>query len=395
MNLHEYQSKEILKYFGIKVPRYVIVNNIENSIELSKTLQKETGTKYFIIKAQIHAGGRGISGGIKIAKSLKEVKEKVSKILGKYLITPQTSKEGKLVNKVMIAEDIYYEGKYKIKEYYISLLFDRIKNKNIIIYSNEGGIDIESTAINNSNKIFIEEIDSSIGLQAFQTRKIAFNLKLNGQSFNEFIEFLYSLYRAYIKSDATLLEINPLLKTSDNHIVAIDAKIIIDDNALFRHSDYVAMRDIKEEDPIEAEAYKFGLNFVRLKGNVACVVNGAGLAMATMDMIQLYGLYPANFLDIGGNADIKRIEKAFNILLNDKTVKIIFVNIFGGIVRCDIVSLGIINSCKKHKILKPIVIRFNGTNYNLAINIINNNGLKNIYYAFSLKEAMEKIKFLV
>lgn len=346
MNLHEYQSKEILKSFGIKVPRYVIVDDIENSIELAKKLHKETDTKCFIIKAQIHAGGRGIGGGIKIAKSLKEVKEKVSKILGRHLITPQTTKEGKLVNKVMIAEDIYYEGKYEIKEYYISILFDRIKNKNIIIYSNEGGIDIEHIAKNNPNKILYEEIDS-YGLQSFQARKIAFNLKLNGQSFNEFIEFLYSLYRAYIKSDATLLEINPLLKTSDNHIVAVDAKIIIDDNALFRHNDYLSMRDLKEENPIEVEASKFGLKFIKLTGNVACVVNGAGLAMATMDMIKLYGGDPANFLDIGGNADKKCIEIAFNIILNDKNVKIIFVNIFGGIVRCDIVSLGIINACKK------------------------------------------------
>ncbi|WGH26281.1 MAG: ADP-forming succinate--CoA ligase subunit beta [Candidatus Bostrichicola ureolyticus] len=391
MNFHEYQSKEILKSFGIKVPRYVIVDDIENSIELAKKLYKETDTKCFIIKAQIHAGGRGIGGGIKIAKSLKEVKEKVSKILGRHLITTQTTKEGKLVNKVMIAEDIYYEGKYEIKEYYISILFDRIKNKNIIIYSNEGGIDIEHIAKNNPNKILYEEIDS-YGLQSFQARKIAFNLKLNGQSFNEFIEFLYSLYRAYIKSDATLLEINPLLKTSDNHIVAVDAKIIIDDNALFRHNDYLSMRDLKEENPIEVEASKFGLKFIKLTGNVACVVNGAGLAMATMDMIKLYGGDPANFLDIGGNADNKCIEIAFNIILNDKNVKIIFVNIFGGIVRCDIVSLGIINACKKNKILKPIVIRFNGTNYELAINMINKNLLKNIYYANSLKEAMANIK---
>lgn len=372
MNLYEYQGKEILKSFGGNIQRGFIISDPEESINIAKKLSKETGTKLWVIKAQIHAGGRGKSGGIQLAKSLEEVKEKSLKMIGMKIITPQTGKNGKIVRKIMIAEDVYYSGDYDIKEYYISILFDRDSGKDMIMYSNEGGVDIEYISKNYPKKINIEFIDPIFGIQKFQFRKIAFNLNINNLYFKKFIEFIHSLYQSYKSSDALLFEINPLLKTSNNNFIAVDAKVIIDDNAIFRHN-----YDNKEENPIEEEAIKYGLKFIKLNGNVACMVNGAGLAMATMDMIKLSGGNPANFLDIGGTANVKRVEQAINIILKDKNIKVILINIFGGIVRCERVALGIVNAYSKinNVYIPPIIIRLQGTNFELAKKILYESGI--------------------
>lgn len=392
MNLHEYQGKEILSSFGVRVQRGIVATTPEKAVEAAKEMNDQTGTKWWVVKAQIHAGGRGKGGGVKLAKSLDEVKEITSEIIGMNLITPQTSKKGKKVHQVFIAEDMYYPGEDKIEEFYMSVLLDRVKGKNVIIYSTEGGMDIETVAEKTPSLIFNEEIDPSVGLQNFQARKIAFNLGLSGEAFKNMVTFVTALYKAYIKSDATLFEINPVLKTSDNQIAAVDAKVTIDNNALFRHPEYVKLRDIREEDPTEVLAGEAGLNFVKLEGNVGCMVNGAGLAMATMDIIKLSGGDPANFLDVGGTADAERVEKAFRIILADDRVQAILVNIFGGIVRCDRVAQGILDAYKNMSdfIKVPIIVRLQGTNADIAKKMIDESGLK-VISAITLEDAANEV----
>lgn len=392
MNLHEYQGKEILSSFGVRVQRGIVATTPEKAVEAAKDINDQTGTKWWVVKAQIHAGGRGKGGGVKLAKSLDEVKEISSEIIGMNLITPQTPKNGKKVHQVFIAEDMYYPGEGKIEEFYMSVLLDRVKGKNVIIYSTEGGMDIETVAEKTPSLIFNEEIDPSVGLQNFQARKIAFNLGLSGEAFKNMVTFVTALYKAYIKSDATLFEINPVLKTSDNQIAAVDAKVIIDNNSLFRHPEYVKLRDIREEDPTEVLAGEAGLNFVKLEGNVGCMVNGAGLAMATMDIIKLSGGDPANFLDVGGTADAERVEKAFRIILADDRVQAILVNIFGGIVRCDRVAQGILDAYKNMSdfIKVPIIVRLQGTNAEIAKKMIDESGLK-VISAITLEDAANEV----
>jgi succinyl-CoA synthetase beta subunit len=392
MNIHEYQGKEILKSFGIVTGEAILAETPEQAVEAAKRLQQQTGTSIWVVKAQVHAGGRGKAGGVKVAKTLEEVKEKASAILGMNLISRQTGPQGKIVHKVLIAEDVYYPGESKTREFYMSVLLDRSKGHNTIVYSQEGGMDIEEVADKSPEKIHKEEIDPKVGLQGFQCRKIAFNLGLEGKAFSEMTKFIANLYRAYEQTDSSLFEINPVLKTSDNRIVAVDAKVSLDNNALFRHADYAAMRDELEEDATEVEAGKSGLNYVKLDGNVGCMVNGAGLAMATMDIIQLSGGRPANFLDVGGTANAERVEKAFRIILKDPHVKAILVNIFGGIVRCDRVAQGIVDAYKNiANINIPIIVRLQGTNAVEAKKLIADSGLK-VFSAVELQEAADLVK---
>jgi len=393
MNLHEYQGKEILNSFGVNVQRGIVATTPEEAVEAAKKLSEETGTGWWVIKAQVHAGGRGKGGGVKLAKSLEEVKQIASDIIGMNLVTPQTSKEGKKVHQVLVAEDVYYPGDSEPEEYYMSVLLNRATGKNMIMYSTEGGMDIEKVADETPHLIFNEEIDPELGLLPFQARKIAFNLGLSGKAFKEMTKFVSNLYKAYVGSDSALFEINPVLKTSDDKIIAVDAKVTLDDNALFRHKDYLAYRDIREENPIEVEAKAAGLNYVDLYGNVGCMVNGAGLAMATMDLIKLNGGEPANFLDVGGTADAERVEKGFRIILKDPNVKAILVNIFGGIVRCDRVAQGIIDAYKNmgDEIKVPIIVRLQGTNAKEAKELIEKSGL-DVISVTEFEEAAEKVK---
>jgi len=390
MNLHEYQGKEILEKFSVKIQKGYVAESPEDAVKCAEKIKKETGSNIFVIKAQIHAGGRGKGGGVKIAKSLEEVKRVASEILGMNLVTPQTPPEGKLVRKILIAEDVYYDGESERSEFYISVLLNRSSSKNMIIYSTEGGVDIETVAEKTPDLIFQEEVED--GLLPFQARKIAFNLGLSGEAFKNMVQFVTSLYDAYQMSDASLFEINPVLKSADNKIIAVDAKVSIDDNALFRHKDYESMRDLDEESPVEVEARANGLNYVDLDGNVGCMVNGAGLAMATMDLIKLAGGEPANFLDVGGTADAERVEKAFRLILRDDNVKAILVNIFGGIVRCDRVAEGIVSAYKNLKEIDvPIIVRLQGTNSIEAKEIIDNSGL-NVLSAIGFDEAAKKVQ---
>ena len=392
MNLHEYQGKEILAQHGVNIQRGLVLDNLNEIENISKKLSEETGTDWFVVKAQIHAGGRGKGGGVKLAKSKSELKEVVSSILGMNLITPQTSKEGKLVRKVLIAEDVYYPGESETEEFYVSILLNRKTGKNMIMYSTEGGMDIESVAEKTPELIFYEDIDPLLGILPFQARKIAFNLGLSGISFKEMVKFISLLYKSYVSSDSSLFEINPVLKTSDNKIMAVDAKVTLDDNALFRHKDYDGWRDLKEENPVEVEARELGLNYVDLDGNVGCMVNGAGLAMATMDLIKQSGGEPANFLDVGGTADAKRVESAFRLILKDSNVKAILVNIFGGIVRCDRVAQGIVDAYNNlEDINVPIIVRLQGTNAQIAKEIIDSCDFK-VYSATEFQEAADKIQ---
>lgn len=395
MNLHEYQGKQILKSFGVAIQEGIVAESVEEAVAAAKKLTEQTGTEWWVVKAQIHAGGRGKGGGVKLAKNLDDLKEKAGQIIGMNLITPQTSAAGKKVSKVLIAQDVYYPGPSEISEFYMSVLLNRQTGHNIIMYSTEGGMDIEEVAEKTPERIFKEEVDPKVGLQPFQARKIAFNLGLSGNAYKEMIRFVTSLYTAYDQIDASLFEINPLFKTSDDKIIAVDAKVNLDDNALFRHPDYAAMRDVLEEDPTEVEAAAFDLNYVKLDGNVGCMVNGAGLAMATMDIIKLAGGEPANFLDVGGTANAARVEKAFRIILKDQNVKAILVNIFGGIVRCDRVAQGIVDAYKNiGEIPVPIIIRLQGTNADEAKRLIDESGLK-VYSAIELKEAADLVKKLV
>ena len=399
MNLHEYQGKSILKSFGVAIQEGVVIDKVEDAVSAAEKLNKETGTSWFVVKAQIHAGGRGKgtvqetgSHGVVIAKGIDEVEDKVKGILGGHLETLQTNGVGKKVNKVLIAQDVYYPGPSEIQEFYMSVLLDRDSGKNVIIYSTEGGMDIEHVAEHTPEKIFKEFIDPHLGLQAFQARKIAFNLGLSGNAFKEMVRFVNSLYKAYVGIDASMFEINPLFKTADDKIIAVDSKVTLDGNGLFRHPDYAAMRDKSEEDPTEVEADEVGLNFVKLDGNVGCMVNGAGLAMATMDIIKLSGGNPANFLDVGGTENAERVEKAFHIILKDPNVKAILINIFGGIVRCDRVAQGVVDAYKNMgEIPVPIIVRLQGTNAVEAKKLIDESGL-NVHSAVLLQEAADKVK---
>jgi succinyl-CoA synthetase beta subunit len=392
MNLHEYQGKEILSSFGVRIQRGIVAQNAQDAVVAAKHLTSETGTSWFVIKAQVHAGGRGKGGGVKLAKNLKEVEEIAGKIIGMNLITPQTSAAGKRVHQVLIAEDVYYPGESETSEFYVSVLLNRSTGRNMIMYSTEGGMDIEKVAEETPHLIFTEEIDPTVGLLPFQARRIAFNLGLSGNAFKEMTKFVTCLYTAYVKSDASLFEINPVLKTSDNKILAVDAKVTIDDNSLFRHKNYVDLRDVREESAIEVEAGELGLNYVDLDGNVGCMVNGAGLAMATMDLIKQAGGEPANFLDVGGTADAARVEAAFKIILKDPAVKAILINIFGGIVRCDRVAQGIIDAYKNIGTINvPIIVRLQGTNADIAKKLIDNSGL-DVMSATEFQEAADKVQ---
>lgn len=395
MNIHEYQGKQILNQYGVATQRGIVAATVGEAVDAAKKLQEETGSKWLVVKAQIHAGGRGKGGGVKLAKSIEDLKEIAGKIIGMTLVTPQTGPQGRLVQKVLITEDVYYPGPSEPKEFYMSILLDRKSGHNVVMYSTEGGMDIEEVAEKTPDKIYKEFIDPAVGLMPFQARKIAFNLGLSGEAFKQMSKFVTSLYKAYVGCDASMFEINPVLKTSDDKIIAVDAKVNLDDNALYRHPDYAAMRDITEEDPTEVEAAKYNLNYVKLDGNVGCMVNGAGLAMATMDMIKLSGGDPANFLDVGGTANAQTVEAGFRIILSDPNVKAILINIFGGIVRCDRVAQGIVDAYRNLGEVKvPIIVRLQGTNSEEARKIIKDSGLK-VFPATELSEAAKLVQEMV
>jgi succinyl-CoA synthetase beta subunit len=393
MNVHEYQAKEILSSFGVRIQRGKVAQNTKDALTAAEDLSEETGTSWFVIKAQIHAGGRGKGGGVKLAKGIDKVEEVAGSILGMDLVTPQTPPEGKRVHQVLIAEDVYYPGDSEPAEYYMSVLLNRSTGRNMIMYSTEGGVDIETVAEETPHLIFTEDVDPAVGLMPFQARRVAFNLGLSGNGFKEMVRFVTALYKAYVQSDSSLFEINPVLKTSDDKILAVDAKVSLDDNALFRHKDYQALRDLREENPVEVEAKEVGLNYVALDGNVGCMVNGAGLAMATMDLIKQAGGEPANFLDVGGTADAARVETAFRLILKDPKVKAILVNIFGGIVRCDRVAQGIVDAYKNmgDSVQVPIIVRLQGTNADIAKALIDNSGLA-VHSAVLFQEAADKVQ---
>lgn len=392
MNLHEYQGKSILREFGVAVPEGIVIENAGDAVKAAREIQEKTGVQSWAVKAQIHAGGRGKGGGVKIAKSLSEVEQYAGQILGMNLVTHQTGPDGKIVNKVLIEQSIYYPGESKIREFYMSILLDRTRGRNVIMYSPEGGMDIEEVAAKTPHLIFKEEVVPGVGLQAFQSRKIAFNLGLKGKAFKEMLRFTDGLYKAYEGSDASLFEINPVFKTSDDLVLAADSKVVLDDNALYRHATYAAMRDISEEDATEVEAGKYDLNFIKLDGNVGCMVNGAGLAMATMDIIKLSGGEPANFLDVGGTANAETVEAGFRIILKDSNVKAILINIFGGIVRCDRVATGVTEAYRKiGDIRVPVIVRLQGTNADEAKRLIDDSGLK-VFSAITLQEAADLVR---
>jgi succinyl-CoA synthetase beta subunit len=399
MNLHEYQAKELLKKYNVPVQEGVACSTVAEAQEAYKIIQEKSGSKFAVVKAQIHAGGRGKGAikenginGVKVGKSLEDISDFAGKILGGTLVTLQTGPAGKVVNKVLVAQDMYYDGPSERKEFYLSILLDRSKGQNVIMYSTEGGMNIEEVAHNTPDKIFKEWVHPGGGLQAFQARKIAFNLGLSGDAFKNCVRFVTNLYNAYVGLDCSMLEINPLFKAADNKILAVDCKMNLDDNALMRHPDLAALRDVTEEDPTEVEAGQFNLNFVKLDGNVGCMVNGAGLAMATMDMIKLSGGEPANFLDVGGTANAQTVEAGFKIILKDPAVKAILINVFGGIVRCDRVAQGVIDAYKNlGNINIPIIVRLQGTNAVEAKKLIDESGLK-VQSAILLSEAAALVK---
>jgi succinyl-CoA synthetase beta subunit len=399
MNLHEYQAKELLKKYNVPVQEGVAVETVEAAVEAYTKIAAESNNKFAVVKAQIHAGGRGKGkvnetgmNGVKVGKSADDIKSYAEGILGGTLVTIQTGDAGKKVNKILVAQDVYYDGPNKQKEFYLSILLDRAKGQNVIMYSTEGGMDIEEVAHNTPEKIFKEWIHPSGGVQGFQARKIAFNLGLSGEAMKNCVKFVTNLYNAYVGLDCGMLEINPLFKTSDEKIIAVDCKMNIDDNALIRKADVAALRDVTEEDPTEVEAGEFNLNFVKLDGNVGCMVNGAGLAMATMDMIKLAGGEPANFLDVGGSANAQTVEAGFRIIMKDPNVKAILINIFGGIVRCDRVAAGVIEAFNKlGNINIPIIVRLQGTNAVEAKKLIDESGLK-VQSAILLSEAADLVK---
>jgi succinyl-CoA synthetase beta subunit len=394
MNLHEYQAKELLKKYNVPVQEGVACSNGTEAEEAYRQIHTQFGSKFAVVKAQIHAGGRGkgsIIGkeqrGVAVGKSMEDVVTIANNILGGTLVTIQTGPEGKLVNKVLVAQDVYYEGPNPVKEFYLSILMDRSSCMNVVMYSTEGGMNIEDVAHDTPEKIFKEYVHPGGKLQGFQARKIAFNLGLSGEAFKNCVKFVTNLYNAYSDLDCGMLEINPLFKTSDEKIIAVDCKMNIDDNAIMRHPDLAALRDITEEDPTEVEAGKYNLNFVKLDGNVGCMVNGAGLAMATMDMIKLSGGEPANFLDVGGTANAQTVEAGFRIIMKDPKVKAILINIFGGIVRCDRVAQGVIDAYNSIGTIEiPIIVRLQGTNADVAKKLIDESGLK-VDSAILLSEA--------
>lgn len=399
MNLHEYQAKELLKKYNVPVQEGYACSTVHEVEDAYRQIKTQYGSSFAVIKAQIHAGGRGKGkiketgiNGVKVAKSLEEITEFAKKILGGTLVTIQTGPAGKVVNKVLVAQDIYYDGPSERKEFYLSILLDRTRGQNVIMYSTEGGMNIEDVAHDTPEKIFKEWVHPSGGLPAFQARKIAFNFGLTGEAFKNCVRFVTNLYNAYAGLDCSMLEINPLFKASDDKIVAVDCKMNLDENALMRHPDLAAMRDVTEEDPTEVEAGKYNLNFVKLDGNVGCMVNGAGLAMATMDMIKLSGGEPANFLDVGGTANAQTVEAGFKIILKDPNVKAILINIFGGIVRCDRVAQGVIDAYQNlGNIHIPIIVRLQGTNAEEAKKLIDESGLK-VQSAILLSEAAALVK---
>ncbi|BAV08456.1 ADP-forming succinate--CoA ligase subunit beta [Filimonas lacunae] len=399
MNLHEYQAKELLKKYNVPVQEGIAVDTVMAAEEAYRQIKTQTNNNFAVVKAQIHAGGRGkgkIEGseqrGVAVGKSLEDVSTIAKNILGGTLVTIQTGPAGKKVSKVLVAQDVYYPGPNPVKEFYLSILLDRAKGQNVIMYSTEGGMDIEEVAHNTPDKIFKEWVHPSGGLQGFQARKIAFNLGLSGEALKSCVKFVTNLYNAYVGLDCGMLEINPLFKTSDEKIIAVDCKMSLDENALMRHSDLAALRDISEEDPTEVEAGQFNLNYVKLDGNVGCMVNGAGLAMATMDMIKLSGGEPANFLDVGGTANAQTVEAGFRIIMKDPNVKAILINIFGGIVRCDRVAAGVIEAYNKlGDINIPIIVRLQGTNAAEAKKLIDESGLK-VQSAILLSEAADLVK---
>lgn len=398
MNLHEYQAKELLKRYNVPVQEGIACSTVTEAEDAYRFINSQYGSKFAVIKAQIHAGGRGkgkIRGteqrGVAVAKSLEDVKTIAQNILGGTLVTVQTGEAGKVVNKILVAQDVYYEGTEPVKEFYLSILMDRSKGKNVVMYSTEGGMNIEDVAHETPEKIFKEWVHPGGGLLPFQARKIAFNLDLSGTSFKNCMKFVTNLYNAFVGLDCSMLEINPMFKTSDGKIIAVDCKMNIDDNALIRHPDIAALRDVSEEDPTEVEAAKYNLNFVKLDGNVGCMVNGAGLAMATMDMIKLSGGEPANFLDVGGTANAQTVEAGFRIILKDPKVKAILINIFGGIVRCDRVAQGVIDAYQSiGNIEIPIIVRLQGTNAEVAKELIDKSGLK-VESAILLSEAADLV----
>jgi len=395
MNIHEYQAKNVLKEYGVAVPAGKVAFTAEEAIQAAKDIQALTGTDTWAVKAQIHAGGRGKGGGVKIAKSIEEVETYANDILGMQLVTHQTGADGKKVHKLLVEQGIYYPGPAEVQEFYMSVLLNRDTGRTIIMYSTEGGMDIETVAEETPHLIFKEEIDPTIGVQAFQARRVAFNLGLTGKAHKQMVKFVLALYNAYEKTDASLFEINPVMKTSDDLILAADAKVNLDENALYRHKDYEQLRDTTEEDPAELEAGEYNLNFVKLDGNVGCMVNGAGLAMATMDIIKLAGGDPANFLDVGGSANAKTVEAGFRIILKDPNVKAILINIFGGIVRCDRVAQGVVDAYKAlGDINVPVIVRLQGTNAKEGKDLIDASGLK-VFSAITLQEAAHKVKELV
>ena len=398
MNLHEYQAKELLKKYNVPVQEGVAVETVDAAVAAYHKIANETNNKFAVVKAQIHAGGRGkgkIEGteqrGVAVGKSAADIETFAKNILGGTLVTIQTGPTGKLVSKILVAQDVYYEGPQPTKEFYLSILLDRAKGMNVVMYSTEGGMDIEEVAHNTPEKIYKEWVHPGGGLQGFQARKIAFNLGLSGDAMKNCVKFVTNLYNAYVGLDCAMLEINPLFKTADDKIIAVDCKMSLDDNALMRHPDIAAMRDVTEEDPTEVEAGEFNLNFVKLDGNVGCMVNGAGLAMATMDMIKLSGGEPANFLDVGGTANAQTVEAGFRIIMKDPNVKAILINIFGGIVRCDRVANGVVEAYKNiGEINVPIIVRLQGTNAEEGAAIINNSGLK-VFSAVLLKDAAKLV----
>lgn len=398
MNLHEYQAKELLKKYGVPVQEGIAVSTPHDAEEAYRQIKTQYGSNFAVVKAQIHAGGRGKGkiretgiNGVKVVKSVDEVTDVAQKMLGGTLVTIQTGEAGKVVNKILIAQDMYYDGPSDRKEFYLSILLDRAKGQNVIMYSTEGGMDIEEVAHKTPEKIFKEWVFPGSGLQPYQARQIAFNFGLKGDAFKNMVKFVTNLYNAYVGLDCSMLEINPLFKAADDKVVAVDCKMNLDDNALMRHPDLAAMRDISEEDPTEVEAGKYNLNFVKLDGNVGCMVNGAGLAMATMDMIKLSGGEPANFLDVGGTANAQTVEAGFRIIMKDPKVKAILINIFGGIVRCDRVAQGVIDAYKNMGTIDiPIIVRLQGTNAEEAKKLIDESGLK-VQSAIELSEAAELV----
>ena len=400
MNVHEYQAKELLKRYNVPTQEGIAVENVTDALNAYSQISSQTGSKFVVVKAQIHAGGRGKGrmvevpeqSGVAVVKSAEDVERVAKNILGNTLVTIQTGAAGKKVNKILVAQDMYYDGPSDRKEFYLSILLDRTKKQNVIMYSTEGGMDIEEVAHNTPEKIYKEWVAPNMALQGYQARNIAFNLGLSGDAFKNMVKFVTNLYNAYVGLDCSMLEINPLFKSADDKIIAVDCKMDLDDNALMRHPDLKDMRDKSEEDPTEVEAGEFNLNYVKLDGNVGCMVNGAGLAMATMDMIKLAGGEPANFLDVGGTANAQTVEAGFRIIMKDPNVKAILINIFGGIVRCDRVASGVIEAYKNlGNINIPIIVRLQGTNAEVAKELIVNSGLQ-VQSAIQLSEAAQLVQ---